>query len=117
MNPLRHTNEEMVEQLRDRQRRQFARMRLECPIHEIDRLISELEELLLLGRARVPSSLEARLTRLAATLPAPAPELRTGVTIVRLMDQLYEVQGRLLNRRVDRTAYAEVDTEAEIGSG
>jgi hypothetical protein len=115
INPLRHTNEEMVERLRDRQRRQLARLRLERPIREIDRLIAELEELLLVGRARVPASLEPRLCRLVATLPPPAPELRTGVTIVRLMDQLYEAQGRLLRLRVDRSAYADGDVDAESG--
>ncbi len=78
---------------------------MERPIEEIDRIIAECEELLLVGRKRVPLCMEERLRRLQSTLPFCAPELHAGVTIVRLMDQLYDLQAGLLGRRIDRAAY------------
>jgi hypothetical protein len=102
---LQVTNDEIAEHLRDRVRREYERRRMERPIEEIDRIIAECEELLLVGRKRVPLHMEERLQLLAATLPACAPGLHAGVTIVRLMDQLFDIQAGLLGRRVDRDAY------------
>jgi hypothetical protein len=68
---------------------------------------------MLVGRKRVPLAMEDRLRRLAETLPAPVPELRAGVTIVHLMDQLFSVQANLLGHRVDRSAYVDADDPAE----
>lgn len=82
---------------------------MERPIEEIDRIIAECEELLLVGRKRVPLCMEERLRRLQSTLPFCAPELRAGVTIVHLMDQLYDLQVGLLGRRIDRAAYPDGD--------
>ncbi|MGD1033233.1 MAG: hypothetical protein ABR977_02220 [Candidatus Dormibacteria bacterium] len=105
ISPLRVTNDEITEQLRHRIRRDSERRRMERPIEEVDQIISECEELLLVGRKRVPLQMEGRLQRLAANLPCCTPELHAGVTIVRLMDQLFDLQAELLGRRVDRAAY------------
>jgi hypothetical protein len=109
ISPFRLTNQQIAEHLRDRQRRERARRRVDLPIRKVDRVIAECEELMLVGRKRVPLGMEERLRRLAAALPAPVPELHAGVTIVHLMDQLFSVQGRLLGHRVDRTAYPDAD--------
>ncbi|MEA2671861.1 MAG: hypothetical protein QOG45_2081 [Chloroflexota bacterium] len=70
------------------------------PIRLIDGLIADLEELHLTERKRVPPSYEVRLVQLTAILPPEVrQELRSRVTIVHLMDRLYEIQGRLLARK------------------
>ena len=51
---------------------------MERPIEEVDQIIAECEELLLLGRKRVPLQMEGRLQRLAASLSCCAPELAPG---------------------------------------
>jgi hypothetical protein len=109
ISPLRITNDEITEQLRHRIQRESERRRLEQPIEEVDRIIAECEELLLVGRKRVPLCMEDRLRRLTASLPRCAPELRAGVTIVHLMDQLFDLQAALLGRRIDRAAYPDAD--------
>ncbi|MGO8685768.1 MAG: hypothetical protein ACLQT7_01095 [Candidatus Dormibacteria bacterium] len=109
ISPLRITNDEIAEQLRYRVRRESERRRLERPIEEVDLLIAECEELLLVGRKRVPLCMEDRLRRLAEGAVPCAPELHAGVTIVRLMDQLFDLQAELLGRRIDRGAYPDAD--------
>src|SRR5487761_1118664 len=105
ISPLRRTNIEIAEQLRHRIRRDTEKRRVERPIEEVDRLIGECEELLLVGRKRVPLSLEDRLQRLANSLPAHPSDLHAGVTIIHLMDQLFDLQADLLGRRVDRAEF------------
>ena len=119
ISPLRTTNDQIAATLRDRLRRDTARRRVEQPIAEVDRLIAECEELLLVGRKRVPLAMEPRLQRLSTNIPpllrdgaAPAPELHAGVTLVHLMDDLFTLQEDLLGRRVDRAAYPDPE-EAE----
>ena len=63
ISPLRVTNDEITEQLRHRIRRDSERRRMERPIEEVDRIIAECEELLLVGRKRVPLCMEERLRR------------------------------------------------------
>ena len=109
ISPLRLTNIEIAEQLRHRIRQDTARRRVERPIEEVDRLIGECEELLLVGRKRVPLSMENRLQRLADNLPAHPSDLHSGVTIIHLMDQLFDLQADLLGRRVDRAAFPDPD--------
>ena len=109
ISPFRLTNQQIAEHLRDRQRRERARRRVDLPIRRVDRVIAECEELMLVGRKRVPLGMEQRLQRLSAALPAPAPDLHAGVTIVHLMDQLFSVQERLMGRRLARSAYPEPD--------
>ena len=108
ISPLRITNDEIAEQLRHRIRRDSERRRRERPIHEVDRVIAECEELLLVGRKRVPLAMEDRLRRLQVSLGPFAPELHAGVTLVHLMDQLFDLQEELLGRRVDRSAFGDL---------
>jgi hypothetical protein len=109
ISPLQVTNDEIAEQLRCSIRRESERRRVERPIEEVDRLIQDCEELLLVGRKRVPLHLEGRLQQLTADLAPCAPELHAGVTIIRLMDQLFDLQAGLLGRRVDRATYPDFD--------
>jgi len=105
ISPLHSTNAEIAEQLRHRIRRETERRRLEQPIAQVDQILAECEELLLVGRKRVPLGMESRLQRLSASLSPCAPDLHAGVTIVHLMDQLFDLQEELLSRRVDRAAF------------
>jgi hypothetical protein len=109
INPLRVTNEQIAATLLARRRRETARRQVERPIEEVDRLLAECEELLLIGRKRVPAAMEPRLRRLSADCPGSAPDLHAGVTIVHLMDELFALQEDLLGRRVDRAAYRDGD--------
>ncbi len=105
ISPLRLTNEQIHSTLRDRMRRETARREVERPIAVVDHLIADCEELLLVGRKRVPIAMEPRLRQLATVCPGASSELHAGVTITRLMDELFGLQERLLERRVDRSAY------------
>jgi len=99
-NQLRSTNEQIILEARRRHREQAARRRASAPIRAIDDLIAELEELHLANRARVPEFLESRLAALNAALPGELRrELRSRVTIVHLMDELYDIQDALLSRK------------------
>ena len=63
----------------------------------VDGLLEDLEELHLIGKSRVPLNWAARLDALTASLPVGMRRvLRTGVTIVRLMDELFAIQESLL---------------------
>jgi len=100
MSALRETNEQILAGIRHRWRSDAERRRMAEPIRLIDALIADLEELHLTDRKRVPPSYEARLGHLTAVLPVDVrTELRSRVTIVHLMDRLYEIQGRLLARK------------------
>jgi hypothetical protein len=100
MSALRETNEQILAGIRYRWRSDAERRRMAEPIRLIDGLIADLEELHLTDRKRVPPSYEARLMHLTAALPPDVrQELRSRVTIVHLMDRLYEIQGRLLARK------------------
>lgn len=77
--------------------RRRAAQELRRPVAAIDELLTRLEELHLAGRARVPLGLEPSLAALDATLPRELRRRwRPRITIVRLMDALFEVQADLL---------------------
>lgn len=100
MSVLQETNEQILAGIRYRWRSDAERRRMAEPIRLIDGLIADLEELHLTDRKRVPPSFEGRLIHLTAVLPPEVRlELRSRVTIVHLMDRLYEIQGRLLARK------------------
>jgi len=109
ISPLQLTNEQIAATLRARMRQQTERRRLQQPIEEVDTLIAECEELLLLGRKRVPLAMEPRLRRIAMHCPESDGQLHAGVTIVHLMDELFTLQEQLLGRRIDRAAYPDPD--------
>lgn len=101
MSNLDAANREILRHSTVQRRRELERRRVLAPIHAIDGLIAELEELHLLGRKRVPESWDRRLAELMATLPAAigAPEMRARITIVHLMDELYDIQDALLRQK------------------
>ena len=100
MSTLQHTNDQIITDVRRRRHQDAARRRAVRPIRVIDELLEELEELHLAGRKRVPDSFEARLEGLNAAVPPELRrELRSRITIVHLMDRLYEMQDTLLQRK------------------
>jgi hypothetical protein len=69
----------------------------------VDTVLDNLEELHLRDRHQVPTAYTAYLEHLTAMLPADVRcELRTGIPIVRLMETLYDIQGKLMARRSER---------------
>src|SRR3982074_1511240 len=83
-----------VEQQR-RVRRRLLRERHRLAL--VDAVLSDLEELHLQGKRRVPLNYADRLASLSDALPAASRRpLRAGVTIVHLMDELFEIQDDLL---------------------
>ena len=83
-----------VEEQRRRRRRVLHQRRL---LADVDALLSDLEELHLAGKRRVPLNYAARLGVLDDSLPEQVRRpLRTGVTIVHLMDELFDIQADLL---------------------
>jgi hypothetical protein len=100
MTALQSTNTEIRRRMQLEERRREARRRADRPMRSIDALLAELEELHLTGRKRVPETFDTRLEGLIATLPRDCrTELRSRITIVHLMDQLYAIQDCLLSRR------------------
>ena len=100
MSPLHSTNTEIRRRAQLEESRREARRRADLPMRSIDALLAELEELHLAGRKRVPETFDQRLESLTATLPDDCrTELRSRITIVHLMDQLYAIQDCLLSRR------------------
>ena len=100
MSTLQTTNDQIITDARRRRLEEAARRRAERPIRVIDELLAELEELHLAGRKRVPDSFDARLVALNSELPEDLRrELRSRITIVHLMDRLYEIQDGLLQRK------------------
>jgi len=101
MNRLELTNREIAGSLQRHRRQELERQSVLAPIRAIDVMIAELEELHLLGRKRVPAGWGFRLDTLGRTLPGGCQlgELRSRITIVHLMDRLYEIQDELLRRK------------------
>ena len=87
----------------ERERRLAERLRLRRPIAELDAILVELEELHLKGWIKVPAAMITRIEAFLATLPAGCrTEFPLRTTIVRVMDNLYAVQDRLLSRKDGR---------------
>jgi hypothetical protein len=113
MSVLENTNQQIIQSVRSQWRKRLDRRRALRPIHAIDALLAELEELHLAGRKRVPDSYAARLTALNAILPPELrQELRSRITIVHLMDRLYEMQDSLLQAKA-AADLEDIDDEAE----
>lgn len=105
MSPLKTTNDEIRRRIQQERRRREQRRLAALPVRTIDALLAELEELHLANRKRVPESYDVRLQALLATLPPDCRrELRSRITIVHLMDQLYAIQDRLLARRAGQAS-------------
>jgi len=99
---------------RERRRREEQRADLRRPIEEIDQLLTELEELQLAGRRRVPVAWSARLARLLEMTPAQCRyRLRERTAIGRLMDALFRMQDRLFDlSSSERGLYRAEDEES-----
>lgn len=65
-------------------------------IHAIDAVMADLEEFHLAGRKRLPRTYEARLGNVATLLSAADLDVPRQMTIARVMDVLYRIQGTLL---------------------
>ena len=100
MSALADTNLQIrAERLAER-RRHAAQARAQLPIRLVDALLTELEELHLVGRKRVPETLDVRLADFQSVCPqAGGHDLRSRITIARLMDRLYEIQELLLETK------------------
>ncbi len=115
MGLLAQTNAE----IRDAERRYRAQRTaddlLRRPIHLIDQVLRDLEELNLRGVKRVPRSFERRLRELLGLLgPGTAisshrENLRVKIGIVKLMDALFAVQEALLSARHGEAYPPDVD--------
>ncbi|HEY6378694.1 MAG TPA: hypothetical protein VI316_05895 [Candidatus Dormibacteraeota bacterium] len=101
MNRLDLTNREIAGSLQRHRRQELERQSMLAPIRAIDVMVADLEELHLLGRKRVPEGWGVRLGNLGRALPSGCElgELRSRITIVHLMDRLYEIQDELLRRK------------------
>jgi hypothetical protein len=107
---LEDTNLQIRAELVAERRRRAEEARAVRPIRIVDGLVSALEELHLAGRKRVPETLEGRLAAFQDVCPlARGYELRSRITIARLMDQLYEIQELLLETK------SRVDGESPAG--
>ncbi|TMC51299.1 MAG: hypothetical protein E6J14_02370 [Chloroflexi bacterium] len=84
----------VIRHRRDRRQDQIRR-----PMKLLDDLVVQLEELHLAGRSRVPKDLQPALDRVNDALPEDLRERwRTGISIVNLADQAFDLQDRLLQR-------------------
>ena len=109
---IARANREIAAGIRHDRHRRREQHRLDTPIRLVDSLIADLEEMQLLGQRRVPAAVEPRLREIADAIGESQPELRSGITIVHLMDALFSLQEKLLERRTDRAAYGEDDEDA-----
>jgi len=104
---------------RERQRRLAAAWRLRRPVVELDAILVDLEELLLQGWTKVPAVMIARIEAFLDGLPPDChSEFPLRTTIVRVMDNLYGVQDRLLSRKDGRReAFRRLDLDLEDEGG
>ncbi|HEV2952772.1 MAG TPA: hypothetical protein VG015_01625 [Candidatus Dormibacteraeota bacterium] len=96
----------------------LARVRVEGCIRTIDQLIEELELMNLSNSKKVPTEWQPKLDNLVPVLPFDYSEqLHAGVSTVRLMDQLFTIQGHLLDLKIGRSqemAVADAAIEEEM---
>jgi hypothetical protein len=86
---------------------------LDRAIRALDGLIDDLERLNLGRKRRVPPSWQARLDLVARTLPAGFdPDLKVGVSPMRLLNEAYSLQERLFNLKCGRELGAVREAEA-----
>jgi hypothetical protein len=85
----------------DQRRRRVAEQKvLRRPVSQVDQILQELEEIHLRGGIKVPAAVILRIERLLETLPADCrTEFPLRTTITRVMDNLYDIQDRLLSRK------------------
>jgi hypothetical protein len=94
----------------------FQRERVDRAIRELDVLVESIERLNLDEKARVPMAWQPKLAQLAAELPVECHDrLRAGISPLRLLDQVYDVQQELLwmKQGADVDALRRIDGELE----
>ena len=70
------------------------------PVQQVDQVLQQLEEVHLRGGVKVPAAMILRIEDLLKTLPPDCQaEFPLRTTIVRVMDNLYRIQDRLLSRK------------------
>lgn len=102
-NRIEQAGRDLEVALRDHAHRVLVRVRVMAPISAIDTMLTELEEMNVRGRRRVPRNWSARLARLVAAVPAEVtclPDLRSNIAPTRLMDGLFELQDALFDLKV-----------------
>jgi hypothetical protein len=99
MNRFHSVATEVASAIVVRHRRDRTRDRIRRPMKLLDDLVVQLEELHLAGRSRVPKDLQPALDRINAALPEDLRQRwRTGISIVNLSDQAFDLQDKLLQR-------------------
>lgn len=75
----------------------WQRERVDRAIMALDMLVEDLERLNLEDRSRVPLAWQPRLARLASQMPVECgPGLKAGISPLRLLDHVYDIQQQLL---------------------
>lgn len=90
--------------------------RVDRSIRAVDVLVEEIERLNLENRSRVPLNWQPRLARLASVLPVECGErLRAGISPLRLLDQVYDIQQELLwmKQGAEAEGFRSVDLQFE----
>ena len=98
--PLEDTAKAIRDAEEKRRRRVAEQSLLRRPISQVDEILQELEEIHLRGGVKVPAAMILRIEHLLQTLPADCrKEFPLRTTITRVMDNLYDIQDRLLSRK------------------
>jgi hypothetical protein len=98
--PLEDTAKAIRDAEDQRRRRVAEQSLLRRPISQVDEILQELEEIHLRGGVKVPAVMILRIERLLSTLPVDCrKEFPLRTTITRVMDNLYDIQDRLLSRK------------------
>jgi hypothetical protein len=116
MSRLGATVAEMYESRERARMDRWQRERVDRAIRDLDRLVEAIEHLNLSDRARVPMAWQPRLARMAAQLPVESGDrLRAGISPLRLLDQVYDIQQELLWLKQGESAggFRDVDSELE----
>jgi hypothetical protein len=90
-----------IREAEEQWRRRVAEQKLlRRPVSQVDQILQELEEIRLRGGIKVPAAMILQIEQLLQTLPADCrTEFPLRTIITRVMDNLYDIQDRLLSRR------------------
>jgi hypothetical protein len=98
--PLEDTAKAIRDAEEKRRRRVAQQSLLRRPVSQVDQILHELEEIHLRGGVKVPAAMILQIEHLLQTLPADCrKEFPLRTTITRVMDNLYDIQDRLLSRK------------------
>jgi hypothetical protein len=96
--PIEDTAKAIRDAEDERRRRVDEQRLLRQPVRQVDEILQELEEIHLRGGIKVPAVMIMRIERLLETLPPDCRrEFPLRTTITRVMDNLYDIQDRLLS--------------------